>query len=145
MEMKKKKIPLGLIVMGALLAILAVYYIYVHLSTTPEEEAYAAAVQKVVEYFDEKNQKAQKQENEGEEDAKSYVEEIAKEKEAETHPYFDKYREKYVKKDGDGYLVELPVQEMKNDKVVKESVYEIQVKENDGNYAVTSMDRKEKK
>ena len=135
---QKKRISLGFIVIGVLVVILAIFYIYVHISTTPEEEAYAAAVQRVVELSDEQYNKA----NQGEED-ESYVEKIAREKEEEAQPYFDKYRKEYVSKEGEGYLVELPVQEMLDYKVVKEYAYEIYVEERDGKYVVVSMNRKE--
>lgn len=140
---QKKRISLGFIVIGVLVVILAIFYIYVHISTTPEEEAYAAAVQRVVELSDEQYNKANKA-NQEEED-ESYVEKIAREKEEEAQPYFDKYRKEYVSKEGEGYLVELPVQEMLDYKVVKEYAYEIYVEERDGKYVVVSMERKELK
>lgn len=142
LEEQKKRIFFGLIVVGVFVVILAVYYAFVHFSTTPEEEAYAAALQRVVELSDEKYNKAQQEgENNGKE---SYVEKIAREKEEESRPYFDKYRKEYVSKEGDGYLVELPVQDMLNEKVVREYIYEIYVEEKDGEYIVVSMDRNEK-
>ena len=141
METQKKRVSRGLIVIGALVVILAVFYIYVHFSTTPEEKAYAAAVQRVVELSDEQYNKAQQGNEEDEEE--SYVEKIARKKEEEAQPYFDKYRQEYVSKEGDGYLVEMPVQEMLDYKVVQEYIYEIYVEERDGEYVVVSMNRKE--
>ena len=149
METHKKRISRGLIVIGVLVVLLAVFYVYVHFSTTPEEEAYAAAVQRVVELSDERYNKAQQEEEEKiarEKETESrprYVEKVAREKEAAAQPYFDKYREEYVVKEGDGYLVKMPVQEMLNDKVVKEYTYEIYVEERNGEYVVVSMNRKE--
>lgn len=151
LEEQKKKISLGLILIGILVVILVFFYIYVHISTTPEEEAYAAAVQRVVELSDEQSNKARQEEEEKiawEKETESrprYVEKVAREKEAAAQPYFDKYREEYVVKEEDGYLVKMPVQEMLNDKVVKEYTYEIYVEERDGKYVVTSMERKESK
>lgn len=145
MEEKKKKIPLSFIIIGVLVVFLAAYYIYVYFSTTPEEKAYAAAVQKVVELYDERSNKAQQEKEEEEDKTESYVEKIAKEEETEARPYFDEYREKYVSKPEDGYLVELPVQEVINSEVVREYIYEIQVEEKDGEYTVVSMERKESK
>lgn len=144
MDVQKKRISLGLIVIGVLAVLMAVFYIYVHFSTTPEEEAYAAAVQKVVELSDEQYNKAQ-QEKEGDEEtsAPRYVEKIAREKEAEAQPYFDKYRKEYVSKEGDSYLVKLPVQEMLDYEVVQEYTYEIRVEERNGEYVVVSMDKKD--
>lgn len=138
MEKNKKGISLGLIVIGVLVLILAVYYIYVHFTTTPEEEAYAAAVQKVVELSDKKNNSTPEEDEETE----SYVEKLAKEEEEGTQPYFDEYREKYVSKEKDGYLVRLPVQEMLNYEVVQEYTYEVYVEEKDGKYTVITMERK---
>lgn len=151
MEEKKKRISLGLIVIIVLVVVLAIFYIYVHLSTTPEEEAYAAAVQRVVELSDEQYNKAHQEGEEkiaGKKEAETrpyYVEKIAREKEVAAQPYFDKYREEYVVKEENGYLVKMPVQEMLNDKVVQEYVYEIRVEERDGEYVVVSMERKETK
>ena len=144
MEEQKKKISRSLIVIGIFVVILVFFYIYVHISTTPEEEAYAAAVQRVVELSDEQYNKA-RQENENEsyvEKAKKYMEKMAREKEEEAQPYFDKYRKEYVSKEGDGYLVELPVQEMLDYKVVQEYTYEIYVEERAGEFVVVSMERK---
>ena len=144
LEEKKKKIPLSIVIIGVLVVFLAAYYIYVNISTTPEEEAYAAAVQKVVELFDEKSNKAQQEEQKDkEEKTESYVEKIAKEEEQEARPYFDKYRKEYVKKENDSYRVELPVQEIMNSKVIREYTYEISVMEKDGKYIIDSMERKE--
>lgn len=136
---KKNKISLGFIIVGALVLVLAVYYIYVHFTTSPEEEAYGAAVQKIVEISDEKNSKSEEESS-----SKSYVEELAKDEDKEAQPYFDKYREEYVSKEKDGYLVELPVQEMLNYEVVREYTYEVHVQEKNGVYTVTSMERKNK-
>ena len=84
MEEQKKRISLGVIVIGVFVVILAVFYAYVHFSTTPEEEAYAAAVQRVVELSDEQYNKAQKkkEKEENEENSPRYVEKIAREKQA---------------------------------------------------------------
>ena len=142
MEEKKKKIPLSFIIIGVLVAFLAAYYIYVHFSTTPEEEAYAAAVQRVVELFDEKSNKAQQEKEEEEDKTESYVEKIAKEQEQEARPYFDTYHKEYVTKEEGGYLVELPVQEIMNSKVIQEYTYEIHVKGENGAYTVVSMEKK---
>ena len=133
---KKKEITLGFIVLGVLVLILAVYLIYVRVTTTPEEEAYNAAVREIVELSDNKKNQSE------EETSKSYIEELAKEEEKEAQPYFDKYREEYVSKEKDGYLVELPVQEMLNYEIVREYTYEVHVQEKDGEYIVTSMERK---
>lgn len=146
MEVQKKRISLGLIAIGVLVVLLVVFYIYVHFSTTPEEEAYAAAVQRVVELSDERYNKTQQEKEEDEEtSAPRYVEKIARKKEAEAQPYFDKYREEYVSKEGDGYLIKMPVQEMLDYEVVQEYTYEIRVEERDGEYVVVSMDRRESK
>lgn len=141
LETQKKKRPLGVIIIGVFVVVLAAFYIYVHVSTTPEEKAYAAAVQRVVELSDERYQKAQQDEEE--EEKESYVEKIAR-KQEEARPYFDKYRKEYVAKEGEGYLVRMPVQEMLDDKVVAEYTYEIRVEKKDGEYAVVSMDKTEK-
>ena len=148
MEVQKKRISLGFIVIGVLVVLLAIFYIYVHFSTTPEEEAYAAAVQRVVELSDEQYNKALREKEEKDareretESRPYYVEKVAREKE-EAQPYFDKYRKEYVSKDGDGYLVELPVQEMLDYKVVEEYTYKIRVEERDGEFVVVSMERKD--
>lgn len=139
---EEKKVPLSIIIIGVLALLLAAYYIYVHVSTTPEEEAYAAAVQRVVELFDERSNKAQQEKEEEEEKTESYVEKIAKEEELEARPYFDTYHKEYVSKEKDAYLVELPVQEILNSKVIQEYTYEIRVKEKDGKYTVVSMEKR---
>lgn len=142
MEVKKKKVPIGLVIAGVLVVFLAVYYCFTYFTTTPEEKAYAAAVKRVVELSDEAYNK-KNQEKEEEESSKSYVEEIAKEQEEEARPYFDEYRKEYVKKEEGGYLVELPVQEILNSIVVNEYIYEIHVVEKDGTYHVSSMEKKD--
>ncbi len=141
MGKNKKRVSFGLIILGFLIFVLVVYYIYVHFTTTPEERAYAAAVQKVVEVFNEKSGAAAKDE---EEKTESYVEKLAKD-EDEVQPYFDEYQEKYVSKKKDGYLVKLPVQEMLNYEVVREYTYEVYVEEKDGEYTVVSMEQKNAK
>lgn len=136
---KKRGIPLGVIIIGGLIVILAVYYIYVSFSTSPEEEAYGAAVQKIVEYSDKENSRPEEETS-----SESYIEKLAKDEEKKAQPYFDKYRKEYVTKEKDGYLVELPVQEMLNYEVVREYTYVVHVQEKDGEYTVISMERKNK-
>lgn len=142
--MKGKKFKTGLIVVLVVVVLLGVYYTYVHFTTTPQEKAYAAAVQRVVEISDEKyNEMIKKQEESADQNAdkEGYLEKIARKEEAFAQPYFDIYREKYVTKEENTYIVELPVQEMIKDQVVSEYTYKIIVEEKNGTYEVVSLEK----
>jgi hypothetical protein len=108
----------------------------VHFTTTPAEKAYAAAVQKVVESYEKKNNTSQQDETD------SYVEQLAKDEE-NVQPYFDKYREEYVTEEAGSYRVVLPVEEILEEEVVREYTYEILVKEENGTFTVVSMEKTE--
>lgn len=142
--MKSKKLKTSLIIVLAVVILLGGYYTYVHFTTTPEEKAYAAAVRRVVEISDAKyNEMIKKQEENADQNAdnEGYLEKIARQEEAVAQPYFDIYREKYVTKDENVYIVELPVQEMIKDQVVSEYTYKILVEEKNGEYEVVSLEK----
>lgn len=136
MKTNRKKFTIVGIVLGIVVLLLAGYYTYVYFTTSPEEKAYNLAVQKIVEQSDERKNQS------GENPSKSYLEEMAKEEEDDAQPYFDIYRKEYVSEEKEGYLVTIPVEEMRDEQTVMTYTYEVHVENKNGTLSVTSMERK---
>ncbi len=139
---KKRSLLIGLLALAALALAAVIWFTIIHFTTSPEEKAYNTALRYIGAMLDEKRLSQQNKKEEHE--TTSPIEQLARPKDEDAEPLFEKYAEEYVTTDKEKgiYQVIIEVKEVKNYAVTKEYAYDVTVQERDGDFEVMEWVRR---